>query len=386
MNDVLFNGNMVKFRKLEVVPGVIDVNERQITKIDIKGYKSIKHASVDLDMINVLIGSNGSGKSNFISLFKMIQNIIDENLQYYVGKNGGPDKLLYFGSKVTNQLSVNIYFGNNGYSFSLSPTSNGKLIFEDESFYWNINGSIHLGRGHFESLYKKGCGNGIDNYILPVLNNKKWRVYHFHDTSENAPVKTPASLNDNEFLAADARNIAPFLYCLKETNKQSYAMIVEIIKMALPFFDDFVLRPNPLMGNEYMTLEWKDVSSDIPLDVSQLSDGGLRFICLTTLLMQPKELLPDTIIIDEPELGLHPSAIDLFASMVKKIANDIQVIISTQSVELLSHFSPDDVIVVNHENNQSVFKRLDYNELKQWLNDDYLLGDLWKMNIFGGRP
>jgi predicted ATPase len=117
-----------------------------------------------------------------------------------------------------------------------------------------------------------------------------------------------------------------------------------------------------------------------------LSDGTLRFICLTTLLLQPKSLLPDTLLIDEPELGLHPFAINLLADMLQEAAESKQVIVSTQSVELLNAFQPEDVVVVQREEDASVFKRLDKAALSDWLADDYSLGELWKRNILGGRP
>ena len=145
------------------------------------------------------------------------------------------------------------------------------------------------------------------------------------------------------------------------------------------------MRPNPLKPDS-IRLEWKDKNSDIPFIASQLSDGTLRFICLTTLLLQPFSLMPETILIDEPELGLHPYAISLLASLIKKASVRKQIIVSTQSVELLNEFEAKDVIVVNHQDNQSVFSRLDYEQLQVWLDEDYSLGDLWKRNILGGRP
>ncbi len=92
----------------------------------------------------------------------------------------------------------------------------------------------------------------------------------------------------------------------------------------------------------FIELEWFQVDGpDTPLRAHLLSDGSLRFICLTTLLLQPKELLPDTIIIDEPELGLHPYAISVLADIFKQVAEDKQLIISTQSVELINEMEAD---------------------------------------------
>lgn len=361
------------------------MNNYQITNIEIEGFKSIQRCNLDLGMVNLLIGSNGAGKTNFISLFKMLQSMIDENLQTYIAKHGGPNAFLFFGSKQTERITVKFFFGNNGYQFVLTPTNDNRLIFEDELFYWNVTGAQSIGRGHQESVWKNGRHNGIDTCVQPILRNQKWRVYHFHDTGDTALVKQIHGLNDNEEFATDARNLAAFLYRLRETESNSYHQIVRTVQLVAPFFDDFVLRPNPLKPDS-IQLEWNDKKGDIPFTASQLSDGTLRFICLATLLLQPEHLMPETILIDEPELGLHPYAVSVLASLIKKAAVEKQIIVSTQSVELLNEFEAKDVIVVGHENNHSEFERLSEEELKVWLEDDYTLGELWKKNIFGGRP
>lgn len=361
------------------------MNENQITKIEVNGFKSIEKCEIDLHMINVLIGSNGSGKSNFISLFKMLQSMIDGQLQMYVSRHGGPDSFLYFGSKRTEKISVRFYFGQNGYQFDLSPTTGNQLMFEDESFYWDTIGAYKIGNGQLESLWRNGTGTRIDRFVIPILQNQKWRVYHFHDTGDTAMVKKIHGINDNMELATDARNLAAFLYMLREKERGQYNLIIDAVRMVAPYFEDFILRPNPLQPDT-IQLEWKDINGESPFLCAQLSDGTLRFICLATLLLQPDHMMPETILIDEPELGLHPYAISLLADIMKTVALKKQLIISTQSVELLNEFRADDVIVVNHKNSHSTFTRLDDEALKIWLDEDYSLGELWKSNVLGGRP
>nr|WP_268233505.1 AAA family ATPase [Tissierella pigra] len=336
-------------------------------------------------MLNVFIGCNGAGKSNFISLFKMLQHIIDNKLEYYVTSQGGVDSILHFGSKTTEQLFVDFKFGDNGYGFILVPTKDNKLMFEEEWFYWEISGKKYLGSGYLESRWKKGTDTGIDNYVMPILKEQKWRVYHFHDTSDTALIKREHGINDNISFATDARNLAAFLYMLKETESQHYEKIVKTIRLVAPFFDDFILRPNPLKGDR-IQLEWKGIDNDIPFTASQLSDGTLRFICLATLLLQPPRLMSETILIDEPELGLHPYAITILASLIKSASKKKQIIISTQSVELLNQFDVEDIVVVNREENNSTFNRLNEKELEIWLENEYTLGELWNKNLLGGRP
>lgn len=106
-------------------------------------------------------------------------------------------------------------------------------------------------------------------------------------------------------------------------------------------------------------------------------------MCLVTALLQPEP--PSTIIIDEPELGLHPYAITLLGGLLRSASTRMQIIVSTQSVPLLNEFSIDDLIVVERDNEVSVFKRLDEDEFSGWL-DNYSVGELWEKNILGGRP
>lgn len=361
------------------------MDSRQLTRIKIEGFKSIEKADIDLNMINVLIGSNGSGKTNFISVLSLLQAMIEGNLQRYIARKGGPDAFLFWGRKRTEQLNVEFYFGNNGYRFALVPTDSNQFLIGEEAFYWNMAGWFELPSGNMESAWERGSGNGIDEYVMPILKKQKWRVYHFHDTSDTAYVKQMHGLNDNIELASDARNLAAFLYRLRETESSAYNRIVRTVRMAAPYFDDFVLRPNPL-NTEKIFLEWRATGSEVPFIAAQLSDGTLRFICLATLLLQPMDLQPETILIDEPELGLHPYAIQLLAAMIKKAAKHRQLIISTQSVELLNEFQTEDVLVVEHKADSTSFKRLDKENLSIWLDEDYTLGDMWKHNLLGGRP
>jgi predicted ATPase len=211
----------------------------------------------------------------------------------------------------------------------------------------------------------------------------KWLIYHFHDTSDKAPIRRACSVRDNEYLREEGENLAAFLLMLRERHQRTYEKIRDAVRLAAPFFDDFRFDPKPSDGDLTLQLEWTQKGSDYPFHVSQISDGMLRFIALTTVLLQPNP--PTTILLDEPELGLHPYALTLLAALLKKAATRAQVIVSTQSASLLDHLEAEDVIVVEREDGASTFKRLSSAELEEWLKD-YSLGELWEKNIFGGRP
>ena len=350
----------------------------QLSRVVIKGFKSIKSCDIPLGRINVLIGSNGAGKSNFISVFDFLQSITSGNLQLSASR-AGVNTLFYNGRKMTDEIDMEFFFHDRSYGFELIPTDDNRLIFQKEYFkyYGEKDRIIDLSSGHSESHWKNA------NDILDT-NQFSWRVYHFHDTSRSAKVKQAHNISNNRVLMWDASNLAAFLYRLQQHYPDSYREIIETIRLIAPYFDDFVLAPQE--GNdEQIILKWQQRGSEDVFNVSQLSDGTLRFICLTTLMLQPSALQPETIIVDEPELGLHPYAITVFAEMVKQISMEKQVIISTQSAELLNEFDVQDVMVVDRDDKGSQFKRLNEEELRVWLENDYALGDLWQKNLLGGR-
>lgn len=363
----------------------------QISKLTIEGFKSIRKMNqLRLNRLNVLIGANGVGKSNFVSYFRLLGEMLDKRLQLWVSKQGGADRVLTYGAKETQKFSSFVEFGLNGYKFELEATAGDGFTFAKESLFFNGPKYgpkwIQLGSGHSEAKLKEKFENSNKgseaDYCYSSISS--WRVYHFHDTSDTAGVKRLGALHDNDYLRPDASNLAAFLYKLKNESPEIYSRIRKTVALAIPFFDDFVLKPQALpTQEEQIRLLWKQRDNDYSLWPSQLSDGSIRFICLVAALLQPKP--PSTIIIDEPELGLHPYAITLLGALLRSASTLMQVIVSTQSVPLLNEFSIDDLIVVDRENDVSVFKRLNEEEFSSWL-ESYSIGELWEKNILGGRP
>lgn len=363
----------------------------KIKWLTIKGYKSIRSLEkFELNNLNVLIGANGVGKSNFVGYFKTLHELVEGRFKIWTSKQGGADRILSYGIKETTAFLSTIRFGDNGYTAELIPTVDSSFTFNMEELYFD--GPYYgvttpsLGTGHSESNLKKEAKEGTSAKIASFCYSaiSQWRVFHFHDTSDTAAMKRRCSVHDNEYLRTDAANLAAYLHRLSKESPEVYSQIRKTVRLAVPFFDDFVLKPDKLeTEEEQIRLLWKQQDSDYALWPSQLSDGSMRFICLVTALMQP--LAPSTIIIDEPELGLHPYAITLLGALIRSASLRMQVIISTQSVPLLNEFEIDDLIVVEREKGASSFKRLDESKFKTWL-EDYSVGELWEKNIIGERP
>ena len=365
----------------------------ELDTITVRGFKSI--AAIEelaLGAINVLIGPNGSGKSNFIEVFSFLHSIREGHLQEYVARAGGAERLLHFGSKTTEQMEILISFqeGVNQYRIVLATTETDQLYPRLETVsFWDKSKhakplSVQLSAKGAEAAISAPTISGtmIAGYVRSHLD--RWRLYHFHDTSSSSSLKKTADVNDNDYLRPDGSNLPAMLFFLRGVHEESYALIRRTVQRVAPFFDDFTLRPLKLNPGK-IRLEWRHKGSETYFDASSLSDGTLRFIALATLFLQPKTLRPSVILVDEPELGLHPYAITLLASLVKQVSVETQVIVSTQSPILLDHFQPEDVLVTERVSGSTQVSRLDSAKLEDWL-EDYSLGQLWEKNELGGRP
>ena len=352
-----------------------------IREISIWGYRSIAAIEqLQLRAINVLIGANGSGKSNFLGALKLLRSAVlgGSELSDLVARSGGADRLLHFGSKVTPKIGFVVSFKDGSADFRVGmpcgvddQLNAGFEIFQiniPQDFVSNLEESPRLGPEV--------------EFVQSELSY--WRSYHFHDAGAASPMKKTADLQDNRQLRADGSNLAAFLFLLSKKHRNAYTQIRQTVRLAAPFFDDFVLEPLEL-NEEKILFEWRHRGSDAYFNASSLSDGSLRFIALATLLLQPESHRPSVILLDEPELGLHPYAITLLASLLKQASHTSQIILATQSPLLLDHFEPEDVLVADRVKGATTLRRLDGEKLSAWL-EDYSLGQLWEKNEFGGRP
>ena len=367
--------------------------DRRLTRLTIHGFKSIESLEqFELGSLTVLIGANGSGKSNFIDFLRMLRRMTEEDLQGFV-QTYGADSLFYLGPKYTQAIRARLEFDQNVYEFDLAPAADGDLFISDERVQYTgglgLGALRSIGKGLRQSRLKAlkdeparmGPGKAEAHYIYDAVSS--WLVYHFHDTSLLARMRREQPVRDYSQLRPEADNIAAYLLHLRNSFPDRYNIIRDTVRLVAPFFDDFLLRPDVRGENEVIRLEWQQKGSDFPFQPSQFSDGTLRFICLATALQQINP--PAAIIIDEPELGLHPYAISILADLINAATQRTQVILATQSPVLLDHFEPESIVVVNRKEGQSSFEHLDADALKEWL-EEYSLGELWQKNVVQGSP
>ena len=358
--------------------------------ITIEGLRSIRSLrELEIRPINVLIGANGSGKSNIVEGFALLHALAAGRLHRQVHRFGGADRFLHSVAESANEITLGLSFGEGReqYRVVLERGAADDLRVASEVIR---SGNGTASRSRAEPLAPNGREAGISAPDLrgPALEIRRrldsWRVYHFHDTSEFAPLRKTADVHDRHALRADGANLPAFLLALRETHPRTYTLIRRAVQFILPFLDDFVLRPFGKRGDA-VRLGWTHRNSDESFDVRSLSDGALRFIALATLFQQPSELRPGVFLLDEPELGMHPAAINLLAAMVRSASAEGQVVLTTQSPILLDYFAPEDLIVCRRENGETRTRRHDSEALAVWL-EDSSLGELWEQNYLGGRP
>lgn len=366
-----------------------------LRRFQVQGLCSLADVSLEPGRLTVLIGANGSGKSNLLRALKLAPLLRTKSLRNFVGEAGGASALLHYGPKRTQALSLTLEFVQeskaNRYSVRLGFAAGDALIFLDEAVSFEPSESAalqehSLGAGHQESLLEEKAAQDKTaktvNWWLGRLN-----FFHFHDTSMASPLRTHARAEDNHYLRSDGGNLAAYLLYLKESteaeDQTAWRRIKGLVRRIAPMVKG--LLPTPVGSNgSAIRLDWVD-DQDQVFGVHQLSDGTLRAIGLVTALAQPTARLPRFISIDEPELGLHPAAITILADLARSVSQHCQVLFATQSTAWLDHFDPAEVVVAERREGATNLRRLDAAGLRGWL-EDYSLSEVYGKGVLGGRP
>jgi len=380
----------------------------KLSSITLEGFKSFgKKQKIRFGDVTIFIGANGSGKSNVLSFFQMIEYMLAKKFVNYIATRGEASSFIFNGN-INQSILANIEYDfpiyKFDYDFELTASDSGQFVFTREEIRFinkkDNNGFTHdLGTGQkeielnkatgFSSSIREVAGNGNITKAAVSTRLSKIRTYNFSDTKRDSQIRKSSLIDNNYSLNQDGGNLASLLYSLKNNENYvwHYNRIVEFVKMAYPQFKDFILEPQKLNPN-IIWLNWQDQHSppSYSMSVHQLSDGTLRFIALATLLLSPTDELPSVIVLDEPELGLHPTAIQLLSAMITLASENNQVIIATQSSHLLDSFEPENIRVVERDKdgNSTVIEQ-DPESLAEWM-ETYSLGQIWEKNIMGGRP
>lgn len=371
----------------------------ELTQLNLAGFRSIREVSFDFRPLNVFIGANGAGKSNLIDFFRMMNYALTRGFQApYLTDRGPASHVVHFGPKRTQVIHAELRFsaerGHNFYRCSLAHVRHDDtFVFTNEEVQFDSTDRSEPSRaipvgpgGHRESgLSEQWSGDDPTVRFIKGLISRV-RVYQFHDTSVSSYLRGRPFVDDNRYLRADGGNLAAVLLRLSSEQPEIYRELLRNVQAVLPWLDRFVLEPEGAKGKEIIPLRWRMAGQeDYDFVAGQLSDGSLRIIALMTLLLLPEEMLPGILIIDEPELGLHPAAESVIGGLIKQASRSCQIILSTQSATFIDQFSADDIIVAEIENGESRFVRQSEEGLKRWM-ERYTLSQIWSKNIIGGRP
>ena len=371
----------------------------RLSRIMLKGFRSIsnqKYEELPLGDVTVLLGANGAGKSNIVLFFKMLNHMMTGALGDFVGKYGA-DQLLFYGLKRTDSLSFTLCFLSQTedvedlYSVELSHRRSDSLFVKNERIrhfrqgYTQPQDYFLTNQEDRGEIFLPKDTRPTSKVISALLSGI--RAYQFHDTSDASHIRNRAYIGNSRFLYSDGGNLAAFLKMLHDTDefRPYYDRIVRHIQTVMPQFRDFVLET---VRENYLYLNWRDTSgSDYLFGPDQLSDGSLRFMALTSLLLQPPQIMPKVIVIDDPELGLHPAAVAELAGMVHSASQYAQILLATQSTRLVDEFSPEQIVIIERERGEegAKIRQLDVDELRDWLRE-YSLSELWEKNVIGAQP
>ena len=372
----------------------------RIESVRIRGFRSL--ADVELSSLQnatVLIGANGSGKSNFIRFFEMMSWMLrSRRLGEFVERYGGADDQLYGGNSVTprmeGELALRTDEGRNDYRFALSYAHPDRFMFTEEAYRFSPDRQAtdpdwqHITGGHREAaivdVAQASSSIGPNPVTARVIVHllRACQVFQFHDTSYTSNFKKRWDAEDNDHLRTHGGNLAAVLHRLEEEDVKRFDLICQHVTRVLPVFDRFQVDES--YGK--VALRWKASGTDKTFGAHLTSDGSLRFFALVTLLNLPSEMLPDVLLLDEPELGLHPAAIALVGGMIKSLAMDRQIIVATQSPLLVDAFDLEDIVVLELRDGRTTFRRPDREGYKRWLDEGFMPGEMWQKNLIGGRP
>lgn len=381
------------------------MNGAMIESVRIQGFRSLADIEVELPGTlesprpAVLIGANGSGKSNFIRFFEMLSWMLrSRRLGEFIEKCGGADDQLFRGNAITPRMTAALRLrttlGRNDYQFSLSYAHPDRFLFTQERFRFSrldVPGEADwqpLESGSREAKIVEVAQSGESQEVNPVTARvivnllRNCAVYQFHDTSDTSELKKNWDVFENNQLRSHGGNLAAVLYRLEHKDVRRYEMICRSIGRILPGFDRFAIEES--YGK--VLLRWRARWATKTIGAHLTSDGSLRFFALVTLLNLPPEMLPDVILLDEPELGLHPAAVTLIGGMIKSLSEERQVIVATQSPLLVDAFDLQDIVVLESEEGRTEFRKLDADKYRIWLEDSFTPGGLWQSNLLGGRP
>lgn len=383
-----------------------------IKSIRLQNFFGFQDCTINLEKgENVLVGINGSGKSNFFKALELLVEVSKGNLRKtFFNTFGGFDYCSFFGSrssiKVTYEfidegfptpfcfytLSIEPFVGQNAYTlreYLHFPLSKGKSTYSNNRGQLSITNvnpddgneeteNIEL-REQDESLLSQYSEFWVTNLKYTILDT---HLYSNFDTSKTSVLRQPVLSTLEDTISEKGETLPQVLSFIKNNNRIVFNLISDSLSKVNPNFEGIEFQH--VGGKIELRLVESKFNKTIPL--ANISDGTIRFLLLLTILYSPRRSNESYIIcIDEPELGLHPDMINTLYRAIEHAAETSQVIISTHSSHLLDYFELENVRVFEKDkNNATVVKKYTQDDFQGWY-DSFLPGQMWRSGDIGGN-
>jgi predicted ATPase len=379
----------------------------KINRIKIAGFRRLHAIDLPVRPFMVLIGANGVGKTSFLDALSILSASASGNLNGILSRFGGIANILTRG--ISEDLSFFVDMAVPGYKpleyeLRLAPKGTGYAISREvlsqqrdgypEPFKHidSTDGDIRYYEIEEERLVRPDWEHGpLETSLAQVP--KMFRQpeelrrilatatqYHALDVGPRAPVKMPQPMKPATLPGPDGEDLVPFLYYLREGDRERFDRIVDSLRSAFPDFEELSFPP---VAAGMLAMTWKDRKFNKSIYINELSEGTLRFLWLVSLLQSPN--LSTVTMIDEPEVSMHPELLSLLADLMREASKRTQLIVATHSDRFIRFLRPEEVVVMDiNEDGSATATWADSLDLDQWL-AEYSLDEVWRMGRMGGR-
>jgi predicted ATPase len=378
----------------------------KINRIKISGFRRLKNVDLQVRPFMVLIGANGVGKTSMLDAFSLLSASASGNLNGSLSQFGGIANLLTRGKSEEVSFLVDMTVPGHQpleYDLHLAPRASGYSIVRE---VLSQERGLSTPFKHIDSSDKDIRYYEIDQerLVRPTwehnpLETSLFQVpkmfrqpeemrrilatttqYHVLDVGPRAPVKLPQPMKPATLPGADGEDLVPYLYYLRETDKNRFESIIDTLRAVFPDFEELNFPP---AAAGMLTMTWKDKNFKKPIYMNELSEGMLRFLWLVSLLQSPD--LSTITMIDEPEVSLHPELLSLLSDLMREASKRTQLIIATHSDCFIRFLKPEELVVMDiDEDGCATAKWADSLDIEQWMSE-YSLDEVWRMGRMGGR-
>lgn len=380
----------------------------KINHIKVSGFRRLKEIDLPVRPLMVLIGANGVGKTSLLDVFSLLSSSASGGLSATMSEMGGITSVLTRDDAETLSLFVDmavpsyrpieydIHLVPKGVSYAISYEMLSQARDGYSGRFKHIesyDGDIRYFEIDKEQLVRPSWEHDpleTSLYQVPKMFRQPEELrrilgsvtrYHALDVGQRAPVKLPQQMKPANLPGAHGEDLVPYLYYLRESNRNRYETIEDTLRVAFPTFECLNFPP---VAAGMLAMTWKDKGFNKPFFMQELSEGTLRFLWLVSLLQSPG--LSTITMIDEPEVSLHPELLGILADLMREAANRTQLVIATHSDRLIRFLKPGEVVVMDNDlDGYTSATWGDKLDLEEWLNE-YSLDEVWRMGRMGGRP